>query len=247
MLAWFVLGICLLLGIGLAGRWFATADPKLLVKVITSLGLTVFLTVVVFLAVTGRLAIVIPLLVAGFWWIVRSSLKNLILGRVRQAFQSTGSQAGSDRSQSEVKTGFLRMKLDHTTGAISGEVLRGRFEGRQLTELSTSQVVELIEECRGQDPKSASLLETWLDRTAGPDWRERTRNGKGDDYDGKSAPGGTMTRAEALEVLGLTGNPSAEDIKAAHHRLMQKIHPDLGGSTYLATKINEARDLLINT
>lgn len=54
-----------------------------------------------------------------------------------------------------------------------------------------------------------------------------------------------MTPAEALKILELTGNPSAEEIKAAHHRLMKKIHPDQGGSGYFAAKLNQAKDILL--
>jgi curved DNA-binding protein CbpA len=54
-----------------------------------------------------------------------------------------------------------------------------------------------------------------------------------------------MTHQEALEILGLEENADNAAIREAHHRLMVKIHPDQGGSNWLATRINQARDLLL--
>jgi len=61
----------------------------------------------------------------------------------------------------------------------------------------------------------------------------------------RPAGGTAMTAAEAYRVLGLPDGASAEDIKAAHRRLMLRAHPDLGGSDYLAAKLNEAKDVLL--
>lgn len=55
-----------------------------------------------------------------------------------------------------------------------------------------------------------------------------------------------MSKTEALDVLGLTGEPSADDIKNAHKRLMKKVHPDQEGSAWMAKKLNQARDLLLD-
>ena len=54
-----------------------------------------------------------------------------------------------------------------------------------------------------------------------------------------------MSRAEALDVLGLKEGATEAEIRDAHHRLIAGLHPDHGGSTYLAAKINQARDVLV--
>ncbi len=58
--------------------------------------------------------------------------------------------------------------------------------------------------------------------------------------------GGKMTREEAYQVLGLEPGASEPEIRAAHHRLMRAAHPDSGGSDWLAARINQARDVLLN-
>ena len=103
-------------------------------------------------------------------------------------------------------------------------------------------------QCHANDAQSAALLETWLDRTQGEDWRERMGMGAHDaPGDGQSAaqPGAAMNLAEAREILGVTESASHEEIIAAHRKLMQKLHPDRGGSTWLATKVNQAKDMLL--
>ena len=72
----------------------------------------------------------------------------------------------------------------------------------------------------------------------------RSRAGGGDQKPNDQVE--AMTREQALAILELTGNPTEEEIKAAHHRLMMKIHPDQGGSGYFAAQLNQAKDLLLN-
>lgn len=57
--------------------------------------------------------------------------------------------------------------------------------------------------------------------------------------------GAGMTEEEAYQVLGLEKGASAEAINRSHRELMKKIHPDQGGTTYLATRVNQARDILL--
>jgi DnaJ domain len=141
---------------------------------------------------------------------------------------------------SDVETDYLRMHLDHDTGTMSGTVRRGRFQGRHLGELTRDELIELWRECRVEDAQAAKLLETYLDHLA-PDWREASRAGGG----AASGSGDAMTREEALAILGLAEGASEAEIREAYHRLMMKIHPDKGGSAYLAAKLNRAREMLL--
>jgi uncharacterized membrane protein YgcG len=238
----FLLGIALLIGFYLLARAFVNADPKSLARGVryTTIGVTVI--VVVFLAVTGRLgaamavgAFVVPMVLR---W-------RALINRVRAA-------AGpSDGQTSTVETMFVRMWLDHDSGAMSGQVLRGGFEGRMLDDLSLNELLILLDECRSGDQQSAVVLEAYLDRTQPDDWRNAGAGGgntgshAGGGSGGGRTSGGAMTREEAYEILGLRPGATAEEIKEAHKRLMLKMHPDQGGSTYLAAKINQAKDLLM--
>jgi hypothetical protein len=148
----------------------------------------------------------------------------------RQTFSRPGDTSG-------VETATLEMRLDLATGTMSGLVRRGEFEGRSLASMKKPELLGLLADCQAQDPESVPLLEAWLDRIH-PDWREASEAAL-------PASGGPMTRAEALVVLGLRDGASEEEIRAAHRRLMQAAHPDRGGSDWLASRINEARDLLL--
>ncbi len=131
------------------------------------------------------------------------------------------------------------MSLDHDSGVMNGEVLEGRFKGQQLSDIDVNGLLELLNECRAQDVQSATILETYLDRTHGDQWRYESGNGR-------SPASSTMTPDEAYEVLGLPAGASEEEVVEAHRRLMQKLHPDRGGSTYLAAKLNQAKDTLLS-
>jgi len=140
------------------------------------------------------------------------------------------------------------MTLDHDTGRMEGTILRGRFAGMRLEELGAADLLALLRECRAEDEEGTRLLEAYLDR-AHPDWRdelagERTSTGTGGG--GTRPSSGDMGVEEAYAILGLSPGADPEAIKEAHRRLMVKLHPDHGGSDYLATKINRARDVLLH-
>ena len=96
------------------------------------------------------------------------------------------------------------------------------------------------------DPEAAQLVEAYLDRSY-EGWRDQGEASDRGAGDGSSRGKGTMTAEEAYEILGLNPGVSDEEVRDAHHRLMLKIHPDRGGSTYLAAKINQAKEILLGS
>ena len=140
---------------------------------------------------------------------------------------------------SKVQSFRFAMELDHDTGAVSGRVLNGQFAGMDLMDLGEMDTRLLLAEVEN-DADSLSLLESWLDANRAG-WREYFA---GQDAGGEAGPGRDPV-AEAYDVLGLKPGASGDEIRAAHRDLMKAIHPDRGGSSYLAAKINQARDLLL--
>jgi hypothetical protein len=132
------------------------------------------------------------------------------------------------------------MVLNQDTGGLAGEVLSGTFSGARLEHLSLTQLRALLAEATAADEPSVRLLETYLDRTH-PEWRD-VRDGAE-----RRQQSGTMNRDEALQVLGLGRGADPSQIREAHRRLMTKLHPDQGGTDYLASKINAARDILLKS
>ncbi len=234
-----MLFLVLLLLVG--GGWlFLKTDAKILARALRYTAVIALVLLGIILAISGRAFLDVPVGALIFWlargWFARgfpgvSRLKAWLDGKPHQAGAST------------VETRWLRMSLDQATGALDGTVLAGRFQGARLSQLSLDQLRELLAECVATDAQSARLIEAYLDRTHG-DWRERTRAGRDDAAHGP-AKSGAMTPAEAWQVLGLAPGSSRDAIREAHRNLMMKVHPDHGGSTYLARQINAARDVLL--
>lgn len=150
--------------------------------------------------------------------------------------------------QSQITTDFLEATLDHDTGALHGMVRKGRFQGAALETLDMYELMSLLQDCAASDPASAQVVEALLDRQF-PDWHEEAASGAhhGAPHDNEAPSGadGNMTRDYAYQVLGLEPGASADDIRSAHRELMQKLHPDRGGSTVLAAQINQAKEVLL--
>lgn len=225
--------------------WFLRTPPQRVARVLRQTLLWAGGVLLIFLAATGRLPSLFALLGAlvPFAQRIFRLLQFLpLLQRLLALFNRNRAATGAAGGQaSRVHTHFLQMELDHDSGALSGRVLAGRFQGRILGDLTLDQLLELLSECAA-DPQSAAVLEAYLDREHGAEWREAQPAGT-------QRPGavsdGQMSRLEAYEILGLRPGAEEHEILAAHRRLMQKLHPDRGGSTYLAAKINKAKELLL--
>jgi hypothetical protein len=160
-----------------------------------------------------------------------------LIARAARHRPSGGFSSPGSRQRTEVHTAFLQAWIDHGTGDVGGAVLSGRFAGRTLDGLADGDLLDLHAEC-SSDADSLRILEAYLDRRLGGDWRNARRPPP-------SGPRSDMTRDEALAVLGLAEGASAEEIRAAHRRLIQRMHPDVGGSADLAARINRAKDVLL--
>lgn len=145
--------------------------------------------------------------------------------------------------RSTVRTAALEMELDHDTGALEGIVLAGTYEQKMLSGLSLKQLQQLYGEL-SSDYESRRLLETYLDGRF-PAWRDDVQADRADGH-GVPPGSGAMTKEEAYKVLGLEAGATTADIRKAHRRLMQRLHPDLGGTSFLAARINEAKDVLLS-
>ncbi|NHN35697.1 DnaJ domain-containing protein [Pseudomaricurvus alcaniphilus] len=132
---------------------------------------------------------------------------------------------------------FIKIVVSAASGDIQGEVIAGKHQGASLESLSEAQLQELLSDYQQQDIKSARLLAVYMHR--------RFRKHYSQEQQTQDSGGGAMTRSEALQVLGLSDTAEKQDIIKAHRKLMQKVHPDHGGSDYLAAKINQAKDFLL--
>jgi len=242
ILAYMLLGIALLGLALLVARWFTRADPKTLVLLVKWVGGTVLALVLLYLVLSGRAAWALGAAI-GLLPFVRRLLR---LGALfRAGFANVGGRRGGERASS-VETAYLAMTLDHASGEIDGMVLKGAFEGRHLSNLSLDELLALLGECARADPASVPLVESFLDRGPHRDWRERMR-ARAERNGGRAGTTGgeAMTVEEAREILGVAADATADEIRRAHRLLMQKNHPDHGGSTYLAAKINGAKEVLL--
>ncbi len=225
-----IFGLVVLALVLWAAHSFSQADPKRLVPWLRRGGGIVALAGAGFLVSRGQIALALPLGYAGLgllgWVPFPASLG-----------QRTQRSAGQT---SRVRSAFIEMQLDHDTGAMRGRVLAGRQQGALLEGLELSTLIDLLGEI---DEESRALLMAYLDRRE-PGWREHADAGAAAGPAAWSS--GKMTEEEAYQILGVQAGASAEEIGRAHRTLMKKLHPDQGGSTYLAARVNDAKDVLLH-
>ncbi len=236
---YFLLAILVIFIVAFGLRAFLNANPKDLARTLRKLAGIGALMLAAFFAVTGRFIFAVPL----------GILAMSLLGRGIAGPGGFGSfPGGANKSagqRSRVRTQNVEMELDHDTGDMEGTVLNGKFASRPLSSLDEAELLALLGECRTSDPQAVQLIEAYLDRRF-PDWHDRAGQSRTSDQAAGQGDG-PMSVDEAYEILGLERGASKSDIRRAHRTLMKKMHPDHGGSTYFAAKINQAKDLLLGS
>ena len=159
--------LVLLLGLGILGffvyRWFVRTPPEDVARKLRQSALWIAAGVLILLAASGR--------ASWFWALLGGALpfgqRLFMLWRAANLFKffksqarvagaggASGNAAGGSQT-STVTTRFLAMRLDHESGALSGNVLEGRFKGRALDSMSLEVLLELLAECRVDDHTAA--------------------------------------------------------------------------------------------
>jgi uncharacterized membrane protein len=221
--------------IALGISWFLRAKPSSMARVLRSITLVLGAVGVGGLLIFGIRFL--PAFMPELLGLAGVVITGLIVRAVRQRASGGFSSPGAGQ-RTEVRTTFLQAWIDHASGDVGGTVLAGRFAGRPLDVLGDGELLDLREEC-ARDADSLRVLEAYLDRRLGADWRAARQAPP------QGGPRADMTRDEALAVLGLEQGATAEEIRAAHRRLIQRMHPDVGGTADLAARINRAKDVLL--
>ena len=229
-----VIALALLVAVALGVAWFLRTNPSTMARLARPI-----LIVLGALGLGGLLMLTVaflPGLLPELFGLAGVVVTALIARAVRRQPSADFGSPGAAR-RTETRTAFVQAWIDHATGDVGGSVLQGRFVGRTLDGLSDSELLVLHGEC-ARAPDSLNVLEAYLDRRLGSGWRQTQETPP-------RHPRVDMTRQEALSVLGLAEGASPDDVRAAHRRLIQRVHPDVGGSADLAARINRAKDVLL--
>ena len=146
-------------------------------------------------------------------------------GLFRGPRKSAGQKSG-------VRTDTIEVVLDHDSGSMQGRCLKGQFAGRELASLREAELLRLLDEIGGADSQGAALpkpISTGAAKDGASGGQLAARRNRREPRD----TNGGMSRKEAYEVLDLKPGAGGEAVRAAHRRLMMKLHPDRGGWTYL--------------
>lgn len=214
---------------------FSRAKPAVVARVVKQVGGILALALAALLGARGRLDMALLLSVVGCWLLGWSGLVASLKGPRKPK------RAGA---VSRVRSAMIEMELDHDSGRMRGTVLAGHFAGQSLDDLSPEVLREVRTACLRHDPDGVRLIEAYFDRRL-PGWREHAE-ADGDPRRRPDPKSGPMTKEEAYEILGLEPGAEADAIRRAHRGLIKKLHPDQGGSTYLAGRVNQAKDVLLN-
>jgi hypothetical protein len=225
-----IFGIVVLILLLWARNAFSKADPKQ--AALRAVGGGAALLFAAFLLFRGEISAAVMVGALGLGLLGWITLWPASFGR------RTQKRAGQI---SRVRTAFLEMELDHDSGAMRGRFVAGPHSGAALDGLDPASLIGLLGQIDGD---SRDLLAAYLDRRQ-PGWREHAQ-GDAAASGRRPSRSSKMTEQEAYQILGLQPGADPQDISRAHRSLMKKLHPDQGGSTYLAARVNEAKDVLLH-
>ncbi|GLH76350.1 molecular chaperone DnaJ [Bradyrhizobium sp. SSBR45G] len=218
-------------------QMFRAANPAALARGVKMAGGVGCLAVAAFTGLRGELVVAIPIGLFGAGLLGWSPDG---LGHVGSLFGLRGPRASGQGSR--MSSQLIELTLDPRSGQLQGRFIAGVHAGQPLDAFDPSQLVAMLP---GLDADSSALLETYLDRRF-PAWRQHAqRDAAGGER--RAASSSKMTQEEAYQILGLQPGAGRDEIGRAHRALMKKLHPDQGGSTYLAARVNEAKDTLLRT
>ena len=143
-------------------------------------------------------------------------------------------------ASSTLRTSSLLLTMNSQSGQINGTVLQGSFNGRLLSELSNDELSSFYQACEQHDPEALQLLQTYISRErkewSGTQYQQSSNAAKIDDE---------LSVREACDILGVKNDANKKMILEAYRALMRQLHPDKGGSNYLAAKVNAAKAVLL--
>ena len=238
--------IGILIAIVILVNYYSRSSSNTKKKIVKYLLFSAVCAALIFLVVTGRLnwlvavaGTMVPLIPKVIKWMIKYISPLLYLVSKFRSKKSNESSRSVHGQQSRVESIYLIMTLDHDTGRMEGKVIKGEFTGRNLCDMTKDELRKLMRDCG--DDETVSLLMAYMDRYS----RREHGHDNESHHTGKVEEPAFMSIHEARKVLGVSENAGKEEIINAHRSLMQKIHPDRGGSEYLAVKINRAKDILL--
>ncbi len=244
MIRFFVGGIAVLMAVLLLVSWLSRTSPKNVKRSLAILLVILLAFLTLAFILTGRFALAVPTVVGALAIAVRTWHAWRWWQRLGGLFGASNWRPGGGSGQtSQAASDWLEMQLDHESGRMDAKVRKGSFEDQFLSDLETPELVALYADLQAHDTDGLRLFEAYLERALGDDWRQQL--GVGGEAPGSGGFGRTMSGDEALRILGLEARASEDEIHAAHRDLMSKLHPDRGGSDYLAAKINQAKEILL--
>lgn len=239
MIVYAILGFAVAGGLYLILRGAANSNVKVLSVLLKAVLAIAGCLLLLYLAVTGKLAAALGAI---------SVLGPLFLQWRAQRNREKAAHGPSPGKRSQITTRHLRMELDHDSGSLDGEILDGPLSGKWLSQLSRDDHLYVLDACRVDDPEGERVMEAFLDRRHGAQWRQQQGSGRSSGGGGsaRDSGDGPMSADEAYAILGLRPGATADAIREAHRNLIRKLHPDLGGTDWLAARINQAKETLLS-